>query len=339
MLVTHQRDLIENVILTMRSGKSFRSSLGEASGDLQDGPLARVLRPWVNSLTIHQRPPQTPLWWSEMATELLAIDQQSHQALARLQNWRAGTKKQAQEPIKEAAQKCGSYFVTKRWLGGTLTNFQTVKTSIDRLKKIDQMREKGELEFFSKKERARIEKEWTRLNDHLEGIREMAKAPAVMFVVDLNKEHIAVAEAKRLGMAVVGIADSNSDPEMIDFPIPGNDDAIRSIKLFTNLVADAFLEGSKQYSERVRSQTNKADEGAEMEEKPQQQERQQRARPARSGQKEERAAPAVVKMTRGRKLVAAGTAEDVEIAMELEGGAPAEAVETPDETKTDDTAE
>ena len=247
-----------------------------------------------------------------------------------------GTKKQAQEPIKEAALKCGSYFVTKRWLGGTLTNFQTVKTSIDRLKKIDQMREKGELEFFSKKERARIEKEWTRLNDHLEGIREMQKAPTCMFVVDLNKEHIAVAEAKRLGMAVVGIADSNSDPEMIDFPIPGNDDAIRSIKLFTNLVADAFLEGSKEYSERVRSQTNKADEGLEVDEKPQAQERQQRSRPSRSGQKEERAAPAVVKMTRGRKLVAAGTAEDVEIAMELEGGAPAEATE---EAKTDETAE
>jgi small subunit ribosomal protein S2 len=248
-----------------------------------------------------------------------------------------GTKKQAQEPIKEAAQKCGSYFVTKRWLGGTLTNFQTVKTSIDRLKKIDHMREKGELEFFSKKERARIEKEWTRLNDHLEGIREMQRSPACMFVVDLNKEHIAVAEAKRLGIAVVGIADTNSDPEAIDFPIPGNDDAIRSIKLFTNLVAEAFLEGQKQYSEKVRSQSNK-EEAAELEEKPQQQERQQRARPARSGQKEERAAPSVVKMARGRKLVAAGTAEDVEIAMELEGGAPAEATEET-ETKTDESAE
>src|SRR5262245_58168382 len=99
-----------------------------------------------------------------------------------------GTKKQAQEPIKEAALRCGAFFVTKRWLGGTLTNFQTVKSSIDRLKKIDQMREKGELEFFSKKERARIDKEWQRLNDHLEGIREMKDSPACMFVVDLNKE-------------------------------------------------------------------------------------------------------------------------------------------------------
>ena len=135
-----------------------------------------------------------------------------------------GTKKQAVEPIREAATKCGQYFVTKRWLGGMLTNFQTIKSSIDRLKKIDQMREKGELDFFSKKERARMEKEYVRLNDYLDGIRDMKDAPTCMFVVDLNKEHIAVAEAKRMGIKVVGIADTNVDPETIDYPIPGNDD-------------------------------------------------------------------------------------------------------------------
>ena len=168
-----------------------------------------------------------------------------------------GTKKQAVEPIKEAAQKCGQYFVTKRWLGGMLTNFQTIKSSIDRLKKIDQMREKGELDFFSKKERARMEKDYLRLNDYLDGIRDMSTAPTCMFVVDLNKEHIAVAEAKRMGIKVVGIADTNVDPEIIDFPIPGNDDAIRSIKLFANLVAEAYLEGAKQWQEKVRSMGNK----------------------------------------------------------------------------------
>lgn len=248
-----------------------------------------------------------------------------------------GTKKQAQEPIKEAAQKCGAFFVTKRWLGGTLTNFQTVKSSIDRLKKIDQMREKGELEYFSKKERARIEKEWTRLNDHLEGIREMKDSPACMFVVDLNKEHIAVAEAKRLGIKVVGIADTNSDPEMIDFPIPGNDDAIRSIKLFTNLVAEAFIEGHKNWSDKVRSQSNKQEDAAPAvaEKSEGRQERGSRGGRNQAQSKPEKAAgPSVVKVARGRKLVAAGTAEDVEIAMELDS---TEKPET--ETTSDDSAE
>lgn len=231
-----------------------------------------------------------------------------------------GTKKQAVEPIREAALKCGQYHVTKRWLGGMLTNFQTIKTSIDRLKKIDQMREKGELDFFSKKERARIEKEYARLTEYLDGIREMKEPPAVMFVVDLNKEHIAVAEAKKIGIPVVGIADTNVDPEAIDYPIPGNDDAIRSIKLFANLVAEAYVEGSKQWQESVRSMGNKSgDSGGEA---PVRAERPPRGA-ARGGGAEQHAAapagPAVVKVHKAsRKLVAAGTAEDVEIQMELE---------------------
>lgn len=220
-----------------------------------------------------------------------------------------GTKKQAVEPIKEAAQKCGQFFVTKRWLGGMLTNFQTIKSSIDRLKKIDQMREKGELDFFSKKERARMEKEYVRLTEYLDGIRDMKDAPAAMFVVDLNKEHIAVAEAKRMGIKVVGIADTNVDPEEIDYPIPGNDDAIRSIKLFSNLVAEAYLEGSKKYQEKVRAMGNKTAEEQPREERPT---RRAEAQAAAAG------GPSVVKVNKGRKLVAAGTAEDVEIQMELE---------------------
>ncbi|HMN69355.1 MAG TPA: 30S ribosomal protein S2 [Bdellovibrionales bacterium] len=233
-----------------------------------------------------------------------------------------GTKKQAVEPIKEAAAKCGQYYVTKRWLGGMLTNFQTIKTSIDRLKKIDQMREKGELDFFSKKERARMEKEYVRLLDYLDGIRDMKDTPSVMFVVDLNKEHIAVAEAKSLGIPVVGIADTNVDPEAIDYPIPGNDDAIRSIKLFANLVAEAFLEGSKKWQEKVRAGGDKKEARAEAVERT--------PRPARGAAPEAAAAgPSVVKVTKpgSRKLVAAGTAEDVEIAMEVESGATTETID------------
>jgi len=245
-----------------------------------------------------------------------------------------GTKKQAVEPIKEAAEKSGQFHVTKRWLGGTLTNFQTVKSSIDRLKKIDQMREKGELDFFSKKERAKIDKEHIRLLEYLDGIREMKEAPACMFVVDLNKEHIAVAEAKRLGIPVIGIADTNSDPGMIEYPIPGNDDAIRSIKLFSGLVADAYLEGAQQWAEKVRGQETKR--AAEAEER---RAAEEAAKPAATG------GPAVVKVSRGRKLVAAGTAEDVEIAMELdskdstEGEATEESAEPASTTDKNESAE
>ncbi len=241
-----------------------------------------------------------------------------------------GTKKQAVEPIKEAAAKCGQYHVTKRWLGGMLTNFQTIKSSIDRLKKIDQMREKGELDFFSKKERARMEKDYVRLNEYLDGIRDMKDAPSCMFVVDLNKEHIAVAEAKRIGIPVVGIADTNVDPEAIDFPIPGNDDAIRSIKLFANLVADAYLEGAKKYQENIRAHGDKK-EPTIRSERIEQEARAPRKDAAGPG-------PAVVKVTKpgSRKLVAAGTAEDVEIQMEVEQGVT-ETPEVTDESATDTT--
>jgi small subunit ribosomal protein S2 len=214
-----------------------------------------------------------------------------------------------------------------------LTNFQTIKSSIDRLKKIDQMREKGELEYFSKKERAKMEKEATRLTEYLDGIKEMKGQPTCMFVVDLNKEHIAVAEAKSLGIPVVGIADTNVDPEKIDYPIPGNDDAIRSIKLFANLVAEAFNEGAKRYQEKVRAGGEKRAEAPAREE--------QAARPARGGRgtpaPEAAPAPAVsvVKVNKGRKLVAAGTAEDVEIQMEVEQGV----AETPETDETTETKE
>jgi len=236
-----------------------------------------------------------------------------------------GTKKQAIEPVQEAAQKCGQYYVTKRWLGGMMTNFETIKSSVARLRRIDQMKEKGEDKYLTKKERAGLEKEYLRLSEFLNGIREMKEMPAAMFVVDLPKEHIAVAEATRLGIPVVGIADTNSDPELIQYPIPGNDDAIRSIKLFANMVADAYLEGAKTYEQKLRTMTDKQSDLAKEEKGEVKEEAPKRRAPrpgaAAAGKTEapKRAAgPTVVKATKARKLVAAGTAEDVEIQAELE---------------------
>lgn len=235
-----------------------------------------------------------------------------------------GTKKQAEETIQDAAKKCGQYYVTKRWLGGTLTNFVTIKQSIDRMKKIDQMREKGELEFFSKKERSSMEKEYVRLDEYLSGIKDMKEAPEVLFVVDVNKEHIAVLEAKKLGIKVVGMCDTNSDPNIIDYPIPANDDAIRSIKLFSDLVAEAYLAGAKKYESSIRAQTDKK---SDVEKEVKEQKEQRSARPQRGGAKTQQAAPTpaakpagpvVVKASSGRKLVAAGTADDIEIQAEVE---------------------
>lgn len=231
-----------------------------------------------------------------------------------------GTKKQAIEPIQEAAKKCGQYYVTKRWLGGMMTNFETIKSSIDRLRKIDTMKEKGEFNYLTKKERAKLEKEYLRLTEFLDGIREMKEMPSAMFVVDLPKEHIAVAEAKRLGIPVVAIADTNSDPESVEFAIPGNDDAIRSIKLFSNLVAEAYLEGAKEWEGKLRTMTDKQSDLAK-EAKGEEKEEAPKKRGAKAGAKEapkKAAGPTVVKATKARKLVAAGTAEEVEIQAELE---------------------
>ncbi len=232
-----------------------------------------------------------------------------------------GTKKQANEPIQEAAQKCGQFYVTKRWLGGTLTNFVTIKASIDRLRKLDIMKEKGDFNYYGKKEQAQLEKEFVRLHEYLDGIRDMKELPRVMFVVDLKKEHIAVAEARRMGITVVGIADTNSDPDEIDFPIPGNDDAIRSIKLFANYAAECFLEGAKDWEHKLRTETDKR---APEKEAP------------TTAHEETRTegGPSVVRMTK-RKLVAVGTADDVEIQAELEGAAEPDAAEGTESTEED----
>jgi small subunit ribosomal protein S2 len=250
-----------------------------------------------------------------------------------------GTKKQANEAVREAAEKCGQFYVVKRWLGGTLTNFQTIKSSIDRLKRIDQMREKGELNFYSKKERSGIEKEYVKLSEYLNGIREMKDAPAAIFVVDLNKEHIAVQEARRLGIPVVAIADTNTDPEMVEYPIPGNDDAIRSIRLFCDLVARSYQEGAEAYQNKLAEKGPGAEEPvAPTQEREARPARERGARRGPRGQDQQAqppsAGPAVVKVSRARKLVAAGTAEDVEIAMELDSAPEVTAAESEDENAT-----
>jgi len=159
-----------------------------------------------------------------------------------------GTKKQAQDAIREEAVRSGMFFVTNRWLGGTLTNFKTVKQGIDRLKAIEKMAGDGTYERLPKKEVASLEREREKLEKNLGGIKELSRLPVAVFVIDTKKEHIAVHEANRLGIPVVAVVDTNCDPEGIDYVIPGNDDAIRSIRLFTGKIAEACIEGRTRYS-------------------------------------------------------------------------------------------
>jgi small subunit ribosomal protein S2 len=159
-----------------------------------------------------------------------------------------GTKKQAQDAIKEESVRSGQFSVTNRWLGGTLTNFKTVKQGIDRLKTIEKMAADGTYERLPKKEVAQLEREREKLEKNLGGIKDLSRLPSALFVIDTKKEHIAVHEANRLGIPVVAVVDTNCDPEGIDYVIPGNDDAIRSIRLFTGKVAEACIEGKARYS-------------------------------------------------------------------------------------------
>lgn len=164
-----------------------------------------------------------------------------------------GTKKQAQDAIGEEATRCGMYYVNQRWLGGMLTNFSTVKQSIDRLKRLDAMFADGSVEVYTKKEALRLEKERQKLEKTLGGIKGMGKVPGALFVVDPKNETIAISEAKKLGIPVVAVVDTNCDPDPIDYVIPGNDDAIRAIRLLTSKMADAILEGSQARDARLQS--------------------------------------------------------------------------------------
>ena len=153
-----------------------------------------------------------------------------------------GTKKQAQDAIKEEAERCGMYYINSRWLGGTLTNFKTIRTRIDRLNKLNQMEKTGEFDFLPKKEVVALKAERDKLEKYLGGIKDMNKLPGMIFVVDSKKEHICVKEARSLNIPVVGLIDTNCDPDLIDVVIPGNDDAIRSVKLIATAIADAVIE-------------------------------------------------------------------------------------------------
>ncbi len=162
-----------------------------------------------------------------------------------------GTKKQAQEAIREEAERCGMYYVNSRWLGGTLTNFKTIRTRIDRLNKLDNMEKTGEFDLLPKKEVLGLKAERDKLLHNLGGIREMKSLPGVMFVVDPNCELNAVKEARKLNIPVVAITDTNCDPDLVDYVISGNDDAIRAVKLIASIIADAVIE-AKQGEDAVR---------------------------------------------------------------------------------------
>jgi small subunit ribosomal protein S2 len=179
-----------------------------------------------------------------------------------------GTKKQSQEAIKEEAIRCGMPYVNQRWLGGMLTNFVTIKKSIDRLNTLNKMLEDESIKAFPKKEVTKLQKEKFKLEKVLGGIQTMRSLPSVIFVVDPGREHIAVNEAKKLKIPIVAIVDTNCDPDNIDFIIPGNDDAIRAIKLFASKIADAVLEGRKRYEERLAAEADKEDAGEVEEMKP-----------------------------------------------------------------------
>ncbi len=160
-----------------------------------------------------------------------------------------GTKQQARDTILEEAQRCGMFFINQRWLGGMLTNFKTIKLRIDYLKELDAMIQDGSINRFPKKEILQLQNEREKLEKNLGGIKKMTRLPGALFVVDTNRENIAVAEANRLGIPVVAVVDTNCDPDVIDYPIPGNDDAIRAIRLVTSKVADACVEGRQRFEE------------------------------------------------------------------------------------------
>ena len=181
-----------------------------------------------------------------------------------------GTKKQAQECVKEAAEKCGMYYVNQRWLGGTLTNFESIRKRIGRLLELEKMQEDGTFEVLPKKEVILLKKEMEKLEKNLGGIKEMNELPGVMFIVDPKKERIGILEARKLGIPVIGLVDTNCNPEEVDYAIPGNDDAIRAVKLITDCMANAVIEGrqgeSMESVEEAMEEQNVQTEPTDMEE-------------------------------------------------------------------------
>lgn len=177
-----------------------------------------------------------------------------------------GTKKQAQECVKEAAEKCGMFYINERWLGGNLTNFNTIRTRVERLNELERMEEDGTFDVLPKKEVVLLRKEMEKLNKNLGGIKEMTEIPDVMFIVDPKKEHIAILEAKKLNIPVVGLIDTNCNPNDVDYVIPGNDDAIRAVKLMTDVMANAVIEGRQGESFDTTEMVQEDSEEKSMEE-------------------------------------------------------------------------
>ena len=173
-----------------------------------------------------------------------------------------GTKKQAQDAIYEESSRCGQFYVNQRWLGGMLTNFATIKQSIERLNSIGAILDRPEETNFTKKELVNLRRQYEKLNKNLAGIREMRRVPGAVFIVDPKKENIAVKEARKLGICTVAIVDSNCDPDEIDYVIPGNDDAIRAIRLFASKIADACVEGRAMYETSLREDDGPVDKGS-----------------------------------------------------------------------------
>lgn len=174
-----------------------------------------------------------------------------------------GTKKQARDSINEEANRCEMFYVHNRWLGGMLTNFQTIKKGIDRLNELTVMRADGSINRFPKKEILQLEKEWAKLDKTLGGIHNMKKLPGALLVVDTKKENIAVREARRLNIPTVAVVDTNCDPDEVDYIIPGNDDAIRAIRLICSRIADACIEGRKRFEERIQAEADKGEPAVE----------------------------------------------------------------------------
>lgn len=175
-----------------------------------------------------------------------------------------GTKKQAREAVQEQAERCGMYYVNNRWLGGTLTNWVTIQRSIDKLHGLEDLFESGKAEQFSKKEQIEFQREADKLNRNLYGIKKLDRLPNLVFVVDTVREKIAVREARRLGIPCIGICDTNSDPDVVDIAIPGNDDAIRAINLFCSVIADAVLEGHSQFEKEQESAASEGGSGPKV---------------------------------------------------------------------------
>ena len=193
-----------------------------------------------------------------------------------------GTKRQAQDAVAEEAQRCGMFFVNQRWLGGLLTNFTTIQRSLGRLRDLEAMETDGRYDTLSKKEISQLEKEKRKLQKNLEGIRNMSRLPDALFVVDTRKEKIAVDEARKLKIPVIGVVDTNCDPDEVDYVIPGNDDALRAIRLFASRIADAVLSG------RGIRESAQAEEGDEADD------RGRRSRPVRQARPEQATTPASV---------------------------------------------